>query len=158
LGILGKPYDAIIDVSPDGGGHGWYLGLPSRDSSQFTQVGSAFSASGDLGGREDFYTAVLHAIGRTVGVDSSCVHYELFGQAPSLGVVTPGPGPAPLPLYSTNYPTYPTGTGRGALMVGFGDLSGLYDGPLPPGALQSYQAQGIDSIANDLMDYTQPVN
>jgi hypothetical protein len=158
LGTLGKPYDAIIDISPDASGNGWYFGLPSQDSSQFTQVQSAFSASADLGGKEDFYTAVLHAIGEAVGLDSSAFRYELFGHQASLGVVTPGPGPSALPLYSANYPTYPTGAGRGVLMVGSNDLSGFYDGPLPPGALQSYQGQGIDVIANDLMDYTQPVN
>jgi hypothetical protein len=155
LGNQGKPYRGVINLDDNGGGHGWYFGLPSQDSTRFTHVDSAFSASGDLGGREDFYTAVLHAIGLAVGLDTDVFSAELFGDAQSIGLVARGPGPTQDPLYALGYYPSANDIARTAIAIRTGNgLNGLYDGPLPsdiePGVYQV--------ITNDLMDYTQPVN
>jgi hypothetical protein len=78
-GPVGKPFVASIALDVNGGGRGWYFGLPSDDGAVFTQLVSVFSARGDLGGREDFYTAVLRAIGQAVGISTEAYHYELLG-------------------------------------------------------------------------------
>jgi hypothetical protein len=66
--VFGKPVTADVYIDTNGGGHGWYFDPNPATNGEFTQFISPSSAQGNIGGREDFYTAVLHAIGTAIGI------------------------------------------------------------------------------------------
>ena len=59
---------ADIRIDDDGGGHGWYFDPHPADSVEFPHFLNLFAASGNLGGKEDFYSAVARQIGEAVGL------------------------------------------------------------------------------------------
>jgi hypothetical protein len=71
----GLPASAVITLSPDAGGYGWYVDATPDDNSEFSQVIYADAmqavAGVDAYGRYDLLTTVAHEIGHVLGFMSS---------------------------------------------------------------------------------------
>lgn len=158
LGPYGKPYHAVFFVDTNGGGHGWYFGLPSADTPTFTQVLTPFAALGDIGGREDFYSAVLREIGQAIGISVAGANTTLSRLTVTSGAsrgpdpLSGPPDPAFSDLYEGGFYDRSTNQFSSAIFTYTGE-TGLYSGPRTAGLRPSDEV-----VSNDLMDAFQPVN
>lgn len=65
---FGKPVTASVYIDTNGGGYGWYFDPSPATNGEFPQFINPFSARGNIGNHQDFYTTVLHAIGDAIGI------------------------------------------------------------------------------------------
>jgi hypothetical protein len=158
----GKPIFASINLDWNGGGPGWYLdpnlgvGTPfTQIHTPFTQVVTPFLAHGDIGGREDFYTAVLRAIGLAAGLSVHAYFRELGTGTNSIGTVQYPGDPTHFSILAVQYLDRFSGQYQFSPMVEGGTTQpdGFYDQPITWGI----QPQ-LTPIYNDLIDVEQPVN
>jgi hypothetical protein len=149
---FGKPVTADVYIDTNGGGHGWYFDPNPATNGEFTQFINPFSAKGNIGGRADFYTAVLHAIGTAIGIT---LNSHLVGdRSTELGpdLADPPEDGVARSLFGVPYFDAGTGTIGQTVFTNAGD-SGLYS------AERTSDIPPADPIfPGDLMNVDQPVN
>jgi hypothetical protein len=149
---FGKPVTAEVYIDTNGGGHGWYFDPNPATNGAFTQFISPSSAQGNIGGREDFYTAVLHAIGTAIGIT---LNSHLVGlRSTELGPDPADPPEDGVPRSLFGVPYFDPGTGTiGQTVFTNADDTGLYSGEQT-----SDIPAAVPNSPADLMNVAQPVN